>query len=57
MEKYDLLGKKTWLEKSWQDKAKYMVFPDCKVDLKTPTDDKIDLLISFFSFFFKFFLW
>jgi hypothetical protein len=34
-----------------------MVFPDCKVDLKTPTDDKIDLLISFFSFFFKFFLW
>jgi hypothetical protein len=28
------------------DKVENLVFPDCRVDLKTPHDDKVDLLIS-----------
>jgi hypothetical protein len=39
----------TYLAKSWRDdriRLESLVLPDCRVDLKSPTDDKADLLIS-----------
>jgi hypothetical protein len=43
--------KKTWLEKSWRDDKvglENLVFPDCRVDLKTLLDGRVDLI--FFPF-------
>jgi hypothetical protein len=39
----------TYLAKSWRDdriRLESLVLPDCRVDLKSPPDDKVDLLIS-----------
>ena len=46
----DLPGKKTWLEQSWQqswqDKADKLGAFCLQVDLKTPFDDGVNLLVS-----------
>jgi hypothetical protein len=44
--KCDLPGKKTWLEQSWQDKADKLGTFWLQVDLKTPLDDGVNLLVS-----------
>jgi len=42
----DLPDKKTWLEQSWHDKADKLGTFWLQVDLKTPLDDEVNLLVS-----------